>query len=383
MLHKKSTIIYQNFEKLVDKLERRIKATIGEKKNKINYMKKEEIFDKIYETQRKGSDHSKKEFDEVLKEYPNKLYRYQKYNRKNVITFQDDCAFFSSPNTWPDKTDTTILFDVEEDKNLLEKERDTYIIEYSKNLFSAFLRMTNRQLINYDNFEEIYDDCVKDGEFDWKLAYQLLKEKIGIGKAESTLAKFKKELEKTEKEIDKALKSLITINSLRDKMAVLCLSENYFNENQWDKFSDGGNGYCIEYTINFMKLEEPFKYACFPILYGTKERLVIPDYINDRINSLFDKKKEEEIINKMAKSALISFFTKNPSFSGEEEWRFALEEKYKNTNVPFPFATSIYLGNNMRPHNQKVLINIAKKKGMKIYKRSLDATKSKWIYYEL
>ena len=49
----------------------------------------------------------------------------------------------------------------------------------------------------------------------------------------------------------------------------------------------------------------------------------------------------------------------------------------------FPFARSIILGERMNDENCSIMINIAKKLGLKVYKREFNQTKSKIIIKEM
>lgn len=80
-------------------------------------------------------------------------------------------------------------------------------------------------------------------------------------------------------------------------------------------------------------------------------------------------------------SAYISLNTKTLQWIGEEEWRFGIPKIQAESNVvPFDFAESLYLGENIEEEWKEKLLEIAKEQGLLVYQRKLDSTKSKWIY---
>ena len=77
----------------------------------------------------------------------------------------------------------------------------------------------------------------------------------------------------------------------------------------------------------------------------------------------------------------ISLNTKTLQWIGEEEWRFGIPKIQAESNVvPFDFAESLYLGENIEEEWKEKLLEIAKEQGLLVYQRKLDSTKSKWIY---
>ena len=89
----------------------------------------------------------------------------------------------------------------------------------------------------------------------------------------------------------------------------------------------------------------------------------------------------QDIINQEAESLYISLNTKTPQWIGEEEWRFGIPKIQVESNaVPFDFAESIYLGENIDDEWKDKLLEIAREQGLAVYQRKLDSTRSKWIY---
>ena len=66
----------------------------------------------------------------------------------------------------------------------------------------------------------------------------------------------------------------------------------------------------------------------------------------------------QDLINQEAESLYISLNTKIPLWIGEEEWRFGILKIQAESNaVPFDFAESIYLGENIQDEWKDKLLN--------------------------
>ena len=176
------------------------------------------------------------------------------------------------------------------------------------------------------------------------------------------------------------LDQIISINEKRNQMAALCLSEKYDNENLWDQYADNGRGFCIEYTFDFINIDKKFKYSCFPILYDKKKALSLIDILKNSLKSIDKTSKLYDEFKKFIVDVLCLLYTKDTTYSGEEEWRFILGDEYSNQDINFPYATSIYLGNDMTKRNEKILINIAKKLKLRVYKRTFDNIDCRWVF---
>ena len=91
-----------------------------------------------------------------------------------------------------------------------------------------------------------------------------------------------------------------------------------------------------------------------------------------------------DLVNQESESLYVALHTKTLQWIGEEEWRFIIPiDQAKYNAIPFDFAKSIYLGENIEPEWKERLISIAKEQNLKIYQRQLNRTKSKWIYSEV
>ena len=118
-----------------------------------------------------------------------------------------------------------------------------------------------------------------------------------------------------------------------------------------------------------------------PIYYGDKRPLMITRMLDEALEYVVRPETLQDLINQEAESLYISLNTKTLQWIGEEEWRFGIPKNQAESNVvPFDFAESLYLGENIEEEWKEKLLEIAKEQGLLAYQRKLDSTKSKWIY---
>lgn len=163
------------------------------------------------------------------------------------------------------------------------------------------------------------------------------------------------------------------------------LSETYKNNHQWAMYSDGGKGFCIGYHIKPKTAQEwSLIPNLLPIYYGEKQPLMITKMLDEALEYAVRPETLQDLINQEAESLHISLNTKTPQWIGEEEWRFGIPKIQVESNaVPFDFAESIYLGENLDDEWKDKLLVIAREQGLAVYQRKLDPTKSKWIYIKI
>lgn len=117
---------------------------------------------------------------------------------------------------------------------------------------------------------------------------------------------------------------------------------------------------------------------------GEKQPLLITRVLDESLEYAVRPETLQDLINQETESLYISLNTKTPQWIGEEEWRFGVPKIQVESNaVPFDFAESIYLGENIEDEWKDKLLEIAREQGLAVYQRKLDSTKSRWVYEEL
>ena len=179
--------------------------------------------------------------------------------------------------------------------------------------------------------------------------------------------------------------SLMKFNDIREEMLMYSLSETYDNNHQWAMYADEGNGFCIGYHIRPKSYREASLIRnLLPIYYGQKDPLIITRYLDEILTYTMRAETIDELGKQESGKLYVSLYIKTIEWMGEQEWRFSIpKHQAENNAVPFDFAESIYLGENIEDDWKDKLIEIAREQGLAVYKRKLDSTKSKWIYLRL
>lgn len=148
-------------------------------------------------------------------------------------------------------------------------------------------------------------------------------------------------------EMRKILEPLITEEQLNKKIAnnyqsqirIGCFTDSSDNLEMWNKYSDMGKGYCIEYNTNQNEL---FQKSTLPVLYGvvynsslTFASLLILDIMENAKKRTSEENLSiyEDIYKKVIKTTYIPIFIKNSKWSFEREYRmFILEHRTITTS---------------------------------------------------
>ena len=121
-----------------------------------------------------------------------------------------------------------------------------------------------------------------------------------------------------------------------------------------------------------------------PIYYGVKDDLLVSRMLDETIEYVVRKEEISDLINQETEVLYVALHTKSPEWIGEQEWRFTIPiDQAKENAIPFDFAKTIYLGENIEIEWKNKLIDIAKEQNLKVYQRQLDTTKSRWVYEEI
>jgi hypothetical protein len=193
----------------------------------------------------------------------------------------------------------------------------------------------------------------------------------------------------TEEDISKSLKKIFKEpfeealleleDNYKNKLSIICLSEDYCINPMWAHYADNHKGVCIEYDLKNIS-ELIFKHFCFPIEYAEKSDNTL------ELLSFFDENIKVNP-NWILKLALM----KSYDWKYENEWRIIVSQiiaDYFNENnlgslyfdeyysdkhyIKFIKPKSIYLGLDMDLEDEKKLIDICKFRKINIYKMKKD-----------
>ena len=331
--------------------------------------------------------------EEILTIVPTHLYKYRVCNENNLAMLRNRTAWFSCPSTWNDPIDVTVSYDLERDSQILQEQMDEIAMKMAFTFINQYIESfcEQKKFVTADEVKEYYygafegEQCINPERI---VAY--LTPVVGEKPARQIAVKTQEafamvDTPKFREQVFGGLEKMMHFNDIRDTMLMYSLSETYKNNHQWAMYSDGGKGFCIGYHIKPKTAQEwSLIPNLLPIYYGEKQPLMITKMLDEALEYAVRPETLQDLINQEAESLHISLNTKTPQWIGEEEWRFGIPKIQVESNaVPFDFAESIYLGENLDDEWKDKLLVIAREQGLAVYQRKLDPTKSKWIYIKI
>lgn len=329
----------------------------------------------------------------LLRIIPIHLYKYRCCNEDNLTMLRNKTAWFSCPSTWNDQIDVTVSYDLDKDLNELDKNFDKYVYKFAFAFINQYIESfcDQKKFVTKEQVRDVYYKAFKGDEsinFDRIVNY--LEPVVGWKPARQIAVKTQEAFMMVEKpefknKILNGFKQFLGFNDIRNRMYMYSLSETYENNHQWAIYADGGKGFCIGYEIIPKNKEEASMIPnLLPIYYGKKEDLLISKMLDETLEYIARKEEISDLINQETEILYVALHTKTPEWVGEQEWRFIIPiEQAKENAIPFNFAKTIYLGENIEDDWKNKLIEIAKEQQLKVYQRQLDRTKSRWIYKEI
>ena len=303
---------------------------------------------------------------------PQKIYRYCACSKNKIASFKNDKEWFSSPKQFNDMIDFTINLDLERQQEELKRDKYATGREIAKLL--AIIHKQDPSKITMAvvrKCTELYDEDSQKFIIENTHFKNLNNEEIKKLNVDSNNI-----LKKSGETIDIIGDTYINLNEMtQDNASCLCLTESPDNHKMWHEYAKEETGFCIEYSIPINEDNIQYRMFMFPMLYGTRESISLKDFIIEGIESEALKQKGIPENHRFDKQ-IQCLFTKDISWSTENEWRI-ISTIFGEQN--FSFATAIYLGARINPHNAKILTNIAMAKNISIYRRQLNATKSSII----
>lgn len=331
--------------------------------------------------------------EEALTIVPRCLYKYKVCNENNLNMIRNRTAWFSCPSTWNDPIDVTVSYDLEKDFKMLKEKEDELATKMALTFINKYIESfcEQKKFVTAEEVKKVYYGAFKgENSINPKKIIAYLTPIVGEKPAKQIAVKTQEAFSmvntpKFREQVFGGLEKMMHFNDIRDTMLMYSLSETYENNHQWAMYADGGKGFCIGYHVK-PKTEREWSLIpnLLPIYYGDKRPLMITRMLDEALEYVVRPETLQDLINQEAESLYISLNTKTLQWIGEEEWRFGIPKLQAETNaVPFDFAESLYLGENIEEEWKEKLLEIAKEQGLCVYQRKLDSTKSKWIYAEI
>ena len=176
----------------------------------------------------------------------------------------------------------------------------------------------------------------------------------------------KSEIERVYSTLDEQITELR--KKLGEKVGIECFTQSPTDILMWSYYADKHQGVCVEY--DFSKLFSSCSNAfLFPVRYSENRPLL--DLLNmyDPVTKQVYKGKMSETFPDIVKS----WITKSKEWEREKEWRliaFPIENDSERL-VKLPIISRIITGINISDENYQIVSNIAKEKGVPIYRTRL------------
>jgi len=330
--------------------------------------------------------------NKTLRKVPKHLYKYRAFNPNSLSSLKNDQAWFSKPSLWNDPIDITAHYDLKKDTKELSQNIDNYILNFAKVFIDKYLNsfLKDKKQIDQNTINYIYSSIFKGKDrLESKEIISTLTPIIGEPSAKQFAFKAQEVLSsvlnnQVKTQLLSSLKSIYSLNDVRNQMISLSLSETYNNNHQWAIYADGGKGFCIGYKTNPQNAQQrDLILELLPIYYGKKRVFSITRLFDEMLQDSAESSKKSKNIDREERNQFIAMLTKEPEWSGEQEWRYILKDtnlSEKGKLVDFDMADSVYIGDNMSPDSAKILTEIAKEKKLKIFSRRLDKTGSLFNY---
>lgn len=330
---------------------------------------------------------------EMLPQIPVQLYKYRSCNDNNLAMLKNKTAWFSSPSTWNDPIDVTVLYDMEKDNKLLQEHINQIVGKTVFSLVNQYIESfcEQKKFVTADHVKKAYYEAFK-GENKVELNRIIFNLTPIVGETPARQIAVKtqeaflvaEQMNFKEKCLN-GLDGLRNFNNIKDELLMYSLSETFDNNHQWAMYADEGKGFCIGYHIEPKNHREASLIRnLLPIYYGEKQPFMITKYLDETLTYTMRNESIDELPKQESGKLFVSLYTKTIEWIGEQEWRFSIPKMQAESNaVPFDFAKCIYLGQNIEDDWKCKLIDIAKAQKLKVYQRKLDDSKSKWLYLEL
>lgn len=303
---------------------------------------------------------------------PEKLYRYRAVSDNSISSFRKDEIWASTPATFNDSLECMPCFDQDRAKVAIENEFNIENLTYKLNAI--------REGDVPSGLKEIFptgymDNFIKDMN---SSIDTLGMERISIESKKAFRAILENGMEKYAGDFYSNTSSLIRC------YMVVCFSETNTSSLMWGHYAQSHRGFCLEYNFQQIvgdctrKCDDILQcnnlmlnYALAPIIYSPKRFDATESYIAMVINELKDSINPQ--VGYYYPDMLLPIkllLTKSADWEYEKEWRLfkaggQIDAEHKSIAPIKP--TAVYCGTRMSENNKKVIISIAKEKGIPCY----------------
>lgn len=323
----------------------------------------------------------------ILSSLPGSLYKYRRPSPEAIDDFINDTAWFSHPIDFDDTMDSSLNNDIETELRNLELNPINAILNMSLALLNNTATASEQKVVASD-VQDILPYFNNDGSPKVLKLRSFLHGKMPENEINECINRLKDNAIPTIRNnilsaLQKTLEMFLSLNTiLKTKPFVFCLAEESDNQAMWGLYAEESKGFCIEYSFSDKTLlGQRILTNLFPIHYGKKPIINFYDFITNALNPKLKKVGNVALCD--YQKMIISTYTKDKTYAFQKEWRIIFDDHIGQTQQIFPFVKSITLGERMSKETANKLIDAARKKGIKIYQRCLNVSKSGLIIKEI
>ena len=338
--------------------------------------------------------------DELLNCLPTggKFYKYRNFKDENNAfehtfdSLSQGYIWLASPDTMNDKVDTSLQLNPKSDavelRQYLYANRERLLIKWLETLFYSL--KLNLSLTDEDKILIIKCFTSQGRAIKSKIREVLKRYDVPVNMTEYAIKCVSDFVEKYsceyEEQIEKIVRETMNINiDMRTKYRMFCVAESPRIESMWAYYGDESRGFCIEYDYNKIRnLPLNLKLIMlnlFEVKYvKKKKRFSFNSMYEIMLNSAF-MGVEVGAENRFEINSLINeqMTQKDISWKHEQEWRILLDTELHRLNLDL--VSAIYIDNDMMETEKgKRLLELAKQKGWKIYRRRLNSAACGFLF---
>lgn len=287
------------------------------------------------------------------KSLPKTIFKYREVNEYSLKNLEEDTIWLSSPKNFNDPYDCSHCAD--------------YAKLSSKLLSRGFNNLPNiseiKKYIDPKTFNAIQASNDPYNEFMRQMDILVAKEYPD--KANEIKNAFKDLKRKLYEDL-----SRVASERIKDSFKVCSFTRNRDSILMWSHYASLHQGFCIEYDISKYSHRDYLTRFLYPIIYS--ERML-------DVTKLMEFSMENDNFNNLYYS--LSALVKSKEWEYEQEWRLVFGHGVFEEDRAYPVnkPKTIFLGTKISHENQQILIDIATRKGIDVFKMKLESNSFKLV----
>ncbi len=314
--------------------------------------------------------------DYINSAMPITLYRFRSVSERSLDAFLNDKLWFSNGSLMNDDFDSRIFYN----KERIKKQMNSLVSD------TGGLKPIDA-VLNLKSIPDLFEQIIPNAKEEFERIKQF--NKVEIDSLSKQIMQFIMD------NIDVALDELTTFIQQTSKFA--CFTTDIKSNTMWGQYAGSSTGFALEYSffeqrIKFVNMEYPnggIDGELYPVEYYQK-RLDATEFavylfqvmifhklavnkgisVSDRLRNIIIPCPDSFMFTKIA-------LAKSNEWCREKEWRMFFHSSIKELNdqkcsYVIYKPSALYLGKRISFFNQKILTDIAKEKGIPVYKMEFN-----------